>query len=95
MLRDDIIPFLEELRTRKVTNRAVAARLGVSEEHVSRVLKELGIVKIPGGQERRAAKELAAERYRYRKEVAKTLSPRLAARAARCSVRTIYRWRNK
>lgn len=94
MLRDDIIPYLDDLKHRRVTNRAVAAQLRVSEEHVSRTLKELGLVKDPA-QSRAAAKELVKARYEYRQSVAKTLTPKQAAKAARCSVRTIYRWRQK
>ena len=99
MLRDRILPFLDELRTRKVTNRAIAARLGVSEEHVSRTLKELGVVKTSAKEAREAfkaaRKALVAARYEHRATVAKTMAPRQAARAAKCSLRTIYRWRDK
>lgn len=95
MLRDRITPFLEDIVNRRVTNRAVALRLQVSEEHVSRTLKELGIVKVPAKRRGQAAKDLVAARYAHRQEVANTLAPRQAARAAHCSLRTIYRWKKK
>lgn len=95
MLRDRITPFLEDIVNRRVTNRAVALRLQVSEEHVSRTLKELHVIKVPAERRGAAQKELVAARYAYRQQAAKTLTPRQAARAANCSIRTIYRWKNK
>ncbi len=93
LLSRDIQPYLEQLKSRELTNRAVAEILGVSEEHVSRTLKALGVKKdvLPGTAER----ELRATRRQYREHVAKTMPPKQAARAANCSLRTIYRLRNK
>lgn len=96
MLIDDIQPYLRDLKARLITNRAVAQALGVSEEHVSRTLKALGIAKDPSIHAQEVArKALVQARYEHRASVAKTLPPRAAAKAAGCSVRTIYRWKKK
>lgn len=94
MLRDQIKPFLPQIISREVTNRAVAALLGVSESHLCRVLKQLKVVKeeAPNSKARR---ELNAARREFRLHAANTMSIDAAARAAGCSTRTIYRLRNK
>ena len=98
MLKQKLCPFLDALRTRKLTNRKVAQLLQVSEAHVSRTLKLLGVVKDPapdGPAARAARKELVAARNAYRALVADTLPAKKAAIAANCCVRTIYRSRKK
>lgn len=92
-LADKIKPYLDQLRDRELTNRAVAKLLGVSEEHVCRVLKRLKFVKNPP-PDRQQASQLYRARQEYRRHVATTLSITDAARAAGCSVRTIYRLRH-
>lgn len=94
MLADNIQPFLEQIRRREITNREVAARLGVSEEHLSRVLKKLNVVKDPP-PDRKAQAELNRARREFRENAARTMSVSAAARAAHCSVRTIYRLKAK
>lgn len=91
MLKLRLRPYLEQLRTRQMTNRAVAKELGVSEEHLSRVLKTL-ITKEPAFDPGKR-KELLAARRQHRIAAAQTLPVAEAARAAKCSVRTIYRLR--
>lgn len=92
-LADRLAPYLEPLRRREVTNRAVARELGVSEEHVCRVLKQLNVVKdaVP---DRKKNAELYRTRQAFRRQVAKTLPVAEAARQAGCSTRTIYRLRS-
>lgn len=94
MLRDLIKPLIPQIVSRELTNRAVAAQLGVAEESVSRVLKQLKVVRdeAPNSQ---AKKELNAARREHRITVAQTMSVKAAAAAANCSTRTIYRLRNK
>jgi transposase len=90
MLKIRLRPYLADLQKRKVTNRAVAKVLGVSEAHLSRVLKGI-IVKDPANNERKARKDLLATRKIFRDSVANTLSIKEAAKRANCSERTIYR----
>jgi hypothetical protein len=94
MLRDKIKPYIPQIVTRELTNRALAAVLGVPESSVSRVLRQLKVVReeAPNSQ---AKKELNAARRAHRLTVAKTMSIKAAAAAANCSTRTIYRLRNK
>ena len=94
MLRDRIKPFLPKIVTRELTNRAVAAELGVAEESISRVLKQLKVVREEAPNSL-AKKELNEARRAHRAEVAKTMSIKAAAQAANCSIRTIYRLRKK
>lgn len=92
MLRDDIRPYIEDLKARKTTNRAVAQVLHVSEEQVSRVLKQLRVVKdsVPQAKKRR---ELAKIRREVRETAANSLPIKQAAVEANCSTRTIYRYK--
>lgn len=94
MLADDIQPFLEQIKRREITNREVAARLHVSESHLCRVLKQLGVERDPP-PDRKAQAELNRARRAFRENAARTLSVPAAARAAGCSVRTIYRLKAK
>lgn len=96
MLKDDIQPFLEDLRLRNKTNREVAHALGVTESYLSRILQEIGFKKIPSqtAQERARVnqrKELKARR----PTLATTLPVADAAREAGVTERTIYRERAK
>lgn len=95
MLKRDIQPYLDRLVKREMTNRAAAAILGVSEEHLSRTLKYLGIVKVPRTKADDPKKDLIAARRSFRIELANTLSVKEAAKRANCSDRTIYRLKSK
>lgn len=97
MTRDDIIPHLEALQTRQASNKQVARDLGCSPETVSRVLKQLGIVKVPGLTKTRKAntKKLTQARYEFRKHAAKTMSIKQAMRATGLTERSVRRWRAK
>lgn len=92
-LADKLKPYLNALRDREITNRAVALELGVSEEHVCRVLKRLKFKKSPP-PDRSEASALYRTRQKHRRHVATTMSIADAARAAGCSTRTIYRIRH-
>lgn len=94
MLRDKIKPFIPQIISRELTNRAVARELGVAEESISRVLKQLKVIREEAPNSL-ARKELNASRRKHRAEVANTLSVKAAAAAANCSIRTIYRLRKK
>lgn len=97
MLKDSLAPYLESLRTRAMTNREVAAALGVNETYLSRVLGQMGFVKdAPQSvKERQRQHELFAARIQHRQHVAKTLPAKEAAKAANCSLRTISRWKSR
>lgn len=94
MLKRDIQPYIEDLVARLITNREVAQRLNVTEAHLSRTLKDLGIVKEPAKNQRLNQKKLNETRKQHRQKLANKLPPEAAAEAANCSVRTIYRYRN-
>lgn len=93
MLKRKIKIFLQALEDREITQREVAARLGYTERHVRNVLRLYRQTKTPS--ERAMRSKLAKARQQYRKLLAQTLSPRQAAERANCSLRTIYRYRNK
>lgn len=93
------LPTVEALRTRKKTNREVAAELGVSETHLSRVLAEEGITKERG--ETIVARQGAAALFESRKELRTKLATKVnagrmtvakAAEEANCDERTIWRY---
>jgi hypothetical protein len=93
-LKDRLAPYLDALVTRKTTNKDVADALGYSPESVSRALAQLGIAKAPREKsERQRQHELFEARKKFRDEAAASLKPQQAARAAGCSLRTIYRRR--
>ena len=94
MLRDRIRPYIHKIVTRELTNRALAAELGVAEESVSRVLKQMKVVReaAPNGA---AKRELNKTRREFRVQAATTMDIKAAASAAGCSIRTIYRLRKK
>lgn len=97
MLKDKITPFLEHLRTRNITNKAVSILIDCTPEHVSRLLKAAGVTKVPGKvkTEREAHKKLVKARYEYRETVAKTQTLQQAMRTLHLSERTIRRWKKK
>lgn len=94
MLKKKLEPYLDRIRRRELTNREVAALLNTNETYVCRVLKGMGIereeiVKPP------TSKELNAARTEHRELMASTMTAKEAAKAAGCSLRTIYRIRGK
>lgn len=91
--------LLEQLRTRRVTNRAAAEALGVSEIYLSRTLSELGATKVQGAttKHREARAKLDKARSQMRTVLAKKVNRQemtieQAAKDANCSVRTMFRW---
>lgn len=93
-LRTRVKPYLEDLKTRATTNRAVAEALGVNEQSLSRVLGELGFERDPP-VDREAHRQLVKTRKEYLAHCAATMTPEEAARACDVSVRTIYRYLDK
>ncbi len=93
-LRFRMKEYLPALQSRQMTNREAAALLGVHEEHLCRMLAEVGFKKEPPANrvDRETAKRLAAEKKAFRTLVANTMTPEDAAKAANVSVRTIYRY---
>lgn len=94
--------LLKQLRERKVTNTAAAEALGVHETYLSRILKELGEEKTKGVTmaHREARAMLAQTREQYRAQLAKKvnrkeMTPEKAAKEAKCTVRTMFRWMAK
>lgn len=97
MLKDSLAPYLESLKSRALTNREVATALGVNETYLSRVLGQMGLVKdAPQSvKDRQRQHELFAARIEHRRNVAKTMPAKEAAKAANCSLRTISRWKSR
>lgn len=83
--------FLDKLRSREITNREVAAALGVSEEHVSRTLAEIGFEKEPAVDRKAQSAAKKARKHQIRVD-AKTMSPEDLAKTHDISVRTAYRY---
>lgn len=94
MLKRDIQPYIPDLKARLITNREVARLLNVTEAHLSRTLKDLGIQKDPAKNARLHQKQLTKTRKEHRASAANRLPPEEAAKAANCSIRTIYRYKN-
>jgi IS30 family transposase len=94
MLSEKIKPYIEQIRRRELTNREVAALLGTHETYVCRVLKRMKVERDPIIKPP-STKELNAARAEFRQEVATTMTAKEAAKAAGCSLRTIYRIRGK
>lgn len=88
-LKTRLDPYLDDLRSRKLTNRALAKILGVSEAHLSRTLQPL-IERAPAPS-RKAKQTLRTERKAFRENAAKTMSIKAAASASNCHPRTIKR----
>lgn len=91
--------LMEQLRTRRVTNRAAAEALEVSEIYLSRTLNELGVTKVQGAttKHREARAKLDKARSQMRTMLAKKVNRQeitieQAAKDANCSVRTMFRW---
>lgn len=92
MLKDDLIPYLPQLKDRTLTNRQVADLLHASEYHLCRVLKELGLSKIKSkSQQLKDDRQLRQLRKEYREQLAKTQPVQKAAALAGVHQRTIYR----
>lgn len=90
--------LLEQLHTRKITNKEAAEQLGVSESYLSRTVAAIQD-KVPGQTvlERKANSELATIRRQYRTKLAKDVLRKRttiaeAADAAGCSERTMFRY---
>lgn len=90
--------LLEQLHTRKITNKQAAEQLGVSESYLSRTVAAIQD-KVPGQTvlERKANSELATIRRQYRTKLAKDVIRKrttvaAAADAAGCSERTMFRY---
>ncbi len=82
-----------------ISRASAAARLEISERHVNRLMKEHGVARPPSeAAQLRAGRRLLAQARRVLRaqEVAAVLEGRRtleqAARAGKCSVRTMYRW---
>lgn len=91
--------LLEQLRSRKVTNEAVAEALGIHPTYLSRTLREMGFEKVKGATmaHREARSELADAREKFRAQLAKEVNRNkktveAAAKEAKCTVRTMFRW---
>jgi hypothetical protein len=94
MLRDDLKPFIERITRREITGREVARILGRHESHVCRVLASMG-VKRDEPAKPLTDKLINQARAEHRLLCAQTMEPKAAAKAANCSLRTIYRLRGK
>lgn len=95
-LRIRVRPYLDELKSRAITNREVAAQLGCNEATLCRVLSQLGFAKEPA-IDRKALSDLNRERKRFRIATANdpANTPEQAAKICNVSVRTIYRYIGK
>ena len=98
-LRERITPAqIDDLRQRRVTGRALAAELGVTEFHLSRTFPGRLIGKIPGpvASAKREKRQLRAVRDLFRDTLALKikggfLTVQRASETAHCSTRTMYR----
>ena len=96
MLKDDVQPHLPALRSRSKTNREVARILGVTESHLSRILREINFKKDPSQTAQEKARVQKRKELRaLRPTLATTLTVAEAARQAGVTERTIYRERAK
>lgn len=90
--------ILEALAQRKASSKDVAKLYNVSEAHLSRTLRDLGLQKIPAPtmEQKRLSKLLKASRTAHRLELAKLVLQNkpiyIAAKEANCSISTIYRY---
>lgn len=89
-LKTRILPFVAEIKDRKISGRFVADYLGVSESWVSKVLKEMG-VKRDRVESRSEIRRLKEARIAHRTKAAKTMSVADAAKACNVHPRTIAR----
>lgn len=88
-LKVRVQPYLEDLRTRKLTVKALAAELDVGYTYLSRLLHQLGHRAEPGQRQRN--RQLRQARQEYREQVARTEPIHKAAQLAHCHPRTIRR----
>lgn len=86
-------PYLDKLKSREMTNREVADLLGANEQHLSRVLIDMGLKK-DKVQTREDLKAATAAKKAYIAECAHTMTPEAAAKECGVSVRTILRYRD-
>lgn len=93
MLKLKVQPYIDDLTNRLITNREVATILNVTESHLSRTLKDLGVNKVPAENTRLNQKILNKTRKEHRQRLADTMTPERAAKLANCTVRTIYRYK--
>lgn len=89
-LKTSIEPFLDDFRNRKITGRALAAKLGVTESWVSKTLKELGVTR-PIKPSREEERNLSRARRAHRVKAALSMSVNDAAKACNVHPRTITR----
>jgi IS30 family transposase len=94
MLRDDLKPYIDALKRREITGREVARLLGTHESYISRVLARMNITRDPPAKPL-TDKIINQARAEHRLLCAQTMEPKAAAKAANCSLRTIYRLRGK
>lgn len=90
---------VSQIVNRTLTNRKASLMLGISEQYFSVLFRRLKLKKVPGPTvvAKRDAKNLSATRIDYRKQVVNQVKNgrktiQAAAREARCSERTIYRY---
>lgn len=88
-LKVRVQPYLEDLRTREITVKALATQLGVGYTYLSRLLHQLGHRPEPG--QRQKDRLLRQARKEYREQLARTESIDKAAQLAYCHPRTIRR----
>jgi transcriptional regulator with XRE-family HTH domain len=88
--------YLPALKSREMTNRDVAALLGVNEQYLSRVLSDMDFQKdpAPDREAQSAAVKAKKENIRLLANDPK-LTPEEAAAKAGVSLRTIYRYKGK
>jgi transposase-like protein len=91
-LKTRVKPLIAAIVNRQLTIRAAALQLGVTESYLSKVLISLNVERITAPT-RQQVKELNAQRKAHRTHLANTLPPKEAAKAANCTLRTIYRYR--
>jgi hypothetical protein len=91
--------IIEALVQRQTTSRAVAAIYEVSEAHLCRTLKLMGVVRVPAPTttKKAASKRLKATRTECRMALARRVVEEgkpihEAAAEANCCVRTMYRY---
>ena len=94
-LADRVTPEqLDDLRNRRITTRALAVTLGVSENHLSKVFP--GKIPGPAAESLREKRRLKAIRKEFRDRLAldvlfNRLTIRKAASQANCTERNMYR----
>lgn len=92
-LKVKVQPYLDDIKSRKLTVKAAAKLLNVGYTYLSKVLNEIGGQ--PGPGQRALDKQLTQARRDHRRHVATTLPLHQAATAAKCHPRTIQRILNR